>query len=110
MTRRSAPQKKADEIAFPVRVLLHGLGGGFLRDLGADRDPHAWIRINLGLGNAELYAWHTPYCQNGFQFLCRSPLAAGQFLAAFPEFRVADGTATEFYNSPHVTAGRRRGE
>lgn len=108
MSRRSTPRQTIDERAFPVRVLLHGAEDGFLIAFGRDRDPYDWIRLNPGLGNAVLYPWRSPDGRRGHQFLCRTPEVAVQFLAAFPELTLADGTASEFYNSPYVFAGRRR--
>lgn len=110
MTRRSTPQKKADEVAFPVRVLLHSLEGGFSQSLGSGRDPIIWLGEVIGFGNAALYGWTSPYCRDGLALYCRSVADAALFLEAFPEFELADGTVSPAYNSPYVIAGRRRDE
>lgn len=107
MSRRSSPQRTTDEQAFPVRVILHGLPGGFAAALGPGRDPHRWMQENIGLGEMELYGWHSVYCPEGFALYARSCADAVRFLAAFPELKVADGTVTEIYSSPHITRGRR---
>ncbi|MDO9526546.1 MAG: hypothetical protein Q7J57_13575 [Gemmobacter sp.] len=107
MSRHSVPQKKTDDIAFPVRVILHGLMGGTSSALGADRDPHAWMSQKIGPGEMALYSWHTPFCPGGVALYARSLADAAAFLAVFPEYRVADGTETAIYTSPFVTQGRR---
>lgn len=91
-----------------MRVLLHGLRGGFLAALGPGRDPAMWIRENIGLANAQLYEWSTPYCPDGFALYCRTLGDAALFLEAFPEFEIADGTTKPIYNSPHVFEGQRK--
>ena len=108
MSRRSSPQRITDEQAFPVRVILRGLPGGFAAALGPGRDPHRWMQEHIGPGEMALYGWHTVYCPDGFALFARSCGDAAKFLAAFPEFEIADGTVMEIYNSPHITNGRRR--
>ena len=53
MSRRSAPQKHADDRAWPIRVCVFVPGAGFS---GAGIDPHAWFIEELGLGG---FAWHS---------------------------------------------------
>lgn len=108
MTRRSSPQKQTDELAFPVRVILHGPKGGFYTALGPGRDPYRWMQQHIGPGEMEMHNWNTAFCPGGFALFARSFADAQRFLAAFPEFTIADGTVTEIYNSPHIVKGRRR--
>lgn len=107
MSRRSSPQRIIDEQAFPVRVILRGLAGGFAAALGPGRDPHRWMQENIGSGEMALYGWHSVYCPDGFALFARSCCDAAKFLAAFPEFEVADGTVMDTYGSPYVTRGCR---
>lgn len=100
-------RRKTDDLAFPVRVLLQGLPGGFAKDLGPGRDPHIWLSETYGLGNAEFYGWSTVHERDGYALYTRSLADAVRFLEAFPEFKLADGTESIVYNSPHVTNGRR---
>ncbi len=95
-------------MAFPVRVILQGVQGGFALGLGPGRDPHRWMQENIGPGEMAMYSWHTVYCPDGFALFARTFKDAERFLAAFPEFIVADGTVLEVYNSPHISRGRRR--
>jgi hypothetical protein len=109
MSPRSNPQKQRDESTFPVRVILRLPGeGGFYATLGAGRDPHRWLSSQIGLANAALHGWRSPYIGEGFALYCRSLADAAAFLAAFPEFLIADGTASPVYDSPYVIGGRRR--
>lgn len=105
--RRSSPQSKVDERAYPVRVLLRAPPGGWLVALGPTREPFDWIRQHLGLGNATIHTWRSPHTGEGHALYCRSVDDAARFLAAFPEFELADGTVAQTYTSPHVSQGRR---
>lgn len=101
-------QKKADDAAFPVRVILQGLAGGFAKRLGPGRDPHQWLDAELGAGNAAFYGWRTPYVTEGYALYTRSLADALRFLEAFPEFEIADGTVSDAYSSVFVWRGKRR--
>lgn len=107
MSRRSTNQRISDEQAFPVRVILEGVKGGFALGLGPGRDPHRWMHDTIGPGEMQFYSWRTVYCPEGLVLLARSFADAELFLAAFPEFKFADGTLAEIYSSPFITRGRR---
>lgn len=102
------PQRKTDDQAFPVRVILQGLPGGFAKQLGPGRDPHRWLDMELGAGNAAFYGWRTPFVADGHALYTRSLADAIRFLEAFPEFKIADGTTSEAYSSVFVWRGKRR--
>ena len=108
MSRRSTPQKDTDLRAFPVQVYLEGLELGFQLALPPGKDPDRWIREIVGLGNMELYGARSPYFGEGYVLLSRTLEDATKFLAAFPEFKISDGTMSPMYNSPHVSQGARR--
>lgn len=110
MSRRSTPQKAIDLQAFPVQVFLQGLQVGFRLGLPLGSDPYHWIRVNVGMGNMELYAGKSPYFSEGHVLLARTLEDAAKFLAAFPEFRIGDGTTSPIYSSPYVSQGQRRHE
>lgn len=108
MSRRSKPQKEVDLQAFPVKVFLNGLKGGFQLALPPGKDPHRWMKEHMGLGNMELYGAQSVYLGEGYVLLARTLEHVAKFLAAFPEFEIGDGTVSPMYNSPYVSQGQRR--
>ncbi|MDP0928479.1 hypothetical protein Q0601_14935 [Paracoccus onubensis] len=97
--RRSTPQKKIDDRAFPVRVIVA------LPEIGKHRpldEMYQWLDQNIGRGD---YAWHSAGGHTIFNdreaFYFRDPAPAVDFLAAFPELKLADGTIFPSYTSPH---------
>jgi hypothetical protein len=103
MVRRSTPQKKVDDRAFPIRVKFRvpELGFGGLYDRF-----HAWLRDEIGTG---FYAFH------GADAVGRDAMAlyfvdladAVRFVEAFPEIEIADGTASSSYYSPYKRAAKK---
>ena len=100
MVRRTPPQAKTDDWAFPVRVKVIVPAGGLGIELFR---AHDWLRKEIGRGN---YACHSAGHAAAFYF--RSTEAARRFLAEFSIFELADGTRSPGYTSPALTAGRRR--
>lgn len=103
MTRRTTPQAKTDDHAFPVRLrLLVPPGGlGWLSD-----DLHAWL--DRCLGRTE-YAWHGGGATGGrncFALYFRSTGDAEAFTMALPQLELADGTRLPGYYSPNLPFGR----
>lgn len=109
MSKRSTPPSKIDEWSFPIRVLVKlPEPVGFLRAFGSGCDPYVWLHRELGAGNAALYSWRAPHMGDGYAVYFRTLQDAAAFLAAYPEFIIADGTAASGYNSPYVSGGVRR--
>ncbi|MEP3334262.1 hypothetical protein [Sedimentitalea sp.] len=108
VSRRSIPQRKTDDAAFPVRVYLRVPGDGF----GRDRDAsHKWLADNLGHSE---YAVHAGGRHPGSQGLedrlavyTRDPDAATALLKALPVLELSDGTDAITYTSPALPFGRR---
>ena len=102
MDRRSTPQKRIDDRAFPVRVHVLVPGRGLENLL---LGMHRWLDAELGRGS---YAAHgagaglTPATAWYF----RSVEDAQAFVAAFPVLELADGTELPTYQSPHLPFGR----
>lgn len=96
MTRRSTPQKKIDDLAFPIRVKIVVPGSGFgIRLI----DAHAWLRDNLPkLGFAQHAA--TGFHPHATAFYFRRIEDATRFLEAFPDFDLADTVAGATYTAP----------
>jgi len=96
MVRRSTPQKKTDDEAFPVRVKVRvpERGMGKLTDA-----YYAWLNDCLG---ACYYANHSTTTIGGdaTAFYFRDIENARDFLAAFPQLELADGTLCPSYSSP----------
>lgn len=88
MPRRTAPQSKTDDLAFPVRVKIAvpPLGLGRMLD-----HVFAWLKAELG---AREYACHSQPgigCDTMAVYF-RSAEAAQRFVEAFPDLELADGT------------------
>lgn len=91
MARRSTPQRKVDDAAFPIRIRLIVPDRGFGRRID---DIHSWLR-ELPPGQ---YAWHSAestasYWANYRQAAAvyfRSIDTARDFIAAFPDLDLDD--------------------
>lgn len=103
MVRRSTPQRKIDDAAFPVRLKVavprFGFGGMLDR-------IQAWLYAEIGAADC---AWHPAPSYGvrdavGFHF--RSLTEAQRFVEAFPELEIPDGTQSPSYTSPAVEAQR----
>lgn len=91
-----------------MKVSLQNLSGGFQLALPPGKDPRRWIIEHVGLGNMEIYGARSFYFDEGYVLVARTVEDAVKFLDAFPEFKLADGTASPRYSSPYVTQGERR--
>ena len=102
MNRRSPPQAKTDDAAFPVRVLVLVPENGYGTALDA---MVTWLRSNIGVGE---FAHHPGAsalaAASSFYFRCIAD--AVFFVAAHPEIVLADGTMSASYRSPHFVFGR----
>lgn len=105
MSRRSTPQAKTDEQAFPVRVRVLTPQSGFFK-LGSDNDVWNWLRRSLGLGNFATASRRTSFGDAmEVHFRCLEDATA--FLERFPELALADGTMSEINTSPYADSGPR---
>lgn len=100
MSRRSTPQSKVDDRAFPIRVKVAVPGTGLGPRLNA---YHQWLGAELGPGE---YAQHatTATGTDATAFYFREIETARAFLAAFPDIVLADGTLQVGYTSPVQSA------
>lgn len=96
MSRRSTPQSKTDDAAFPVRVKFEIPARGFGLRLN---DVHRWLLANFGSGE---YAVHPATSLGGSALAIhfREVLSAQRFLTNFPKLKLADGLASSTYSSP----------
>ncbi|MDO5658273.1 MAG: SOS response-associated peptidase family protein [Paracoccus sp. (in: a-proteobacteria)] len=99
MTRRSTPQSKMDERAFPCRILIAARGTGICEDV------HGWLRDRLGYSNFAVHSGRS-IGRDAIAFYFRHPGAATEFLRAFPALELADGTMRAGYTSPYLPVGR----
>jgi len=108
MTRRSSPQRRIDDEAFPVRVKLLVPEGGFGQQL---TDLHAWLDREAGRGEYAFHAASTLGIPNGaVAIYFRTPETAHRFVGSFPDLLLADGTDSVVYTSPHLPSGRPQDE
>ena len=102
MDRRSPPQKRIDDHAFPVRVKVLVPERGFENLL---LDMYRWLDAEVGRGNyartASAPAWRM---RTAWYF--RTVEEAQAFVAAFPMLVLADGTELPTYRSPYLPFGR----
>lgn len=108
MSRRSTPQCKIDEAAFPVRILVEVPETGFGRKL---TEMSAWLSTHIGRGN---YANHSgarrfvrASVADTATFYFRDARLAADFVETF-NLQLADGTTCPTYSSPMMPlrAGR----
>ena len=97
MVRRSTPQNKIDDRAFPIRVLIRVPRFGF----GQQYDEiHAWLKNEVGSGAFAHHSFFRPGI-NASAFYFRHLSDAQRFQAAFPSLELADGVAAPSYTSPY---------
>ncbi len=103
MVQRSVPQKKLDERAFPIRILFYE------KDIAGS--PYGgiqqWLFANMQRAD---YAEHGGPDRHDKKvaFYFRTVEDARRLREAVADIPLADGTTSDSYNSPYVTAGRRR--
>lgn len=104
MARRSTPQRKIDDAAFPVRVkvLVPTLGFGVRLN-----EMLAWLQQEFG---ARRFAHHAGRSSAGdaMALYFVDLEAAERFLQAFPDLELADGTTLPFYTRSGMVPGRTR--
>lgn len=96
MVRRSSPQKRIDELAFPVQVKFAIPERG----LGVRLDAiHAWLRTEIGPGYYAVYN-SRGLAVDALGVYLRDVENARALIAAFPDLILADGTESRAYTSP----------
>ncbi len=103
MVRRSTPQRKVDEHAFPVRILFYEKDIAVVNYMRI----HDWLMANMRRGD---YAEHGGPEQGSktVAYYFRTTEDAHRFRSAFADIELADGTAKDTYSSPYVIAGKRK--
>jgi hypothetical protein len=103
MVRRSTPQGKVDDRAFPVRILFYE------RDIAVVNYMriHDWLMAHMRRGD---YAEHggPDRIDKTVGYYFRTTEDAHRFRSAFADIELADRTARDTYNSPYVVAGKRK--
>lgn len=102
MTRRSTPQRAADEKVFSVRVTVRTPNTDFARELGL---LLAWLHDGIGSGGYGCHA-DRPLGPDALAFYFREVGDAARFLDAFPHLELADGTQPPAYSSPLASGSR----
>ena len=104
MERRSPPQKRIDDHAFPVRVKVLVPGRGFENLLPA---MHRWLDAEIGRGS---YAVHGAAATgaDAAAWYFRRVEDAQAFVAAFPMLELADGTELPTINRRTCRSGAAR--
>jgi hypothetical protein len=102
MERRSPPQKRTDDHAFPVRVKVLVPERGFENLL---LDMHHWLDAAVGRGS---YAVHGAGAglTRATAWYFRTVEEAQAFVTTFPMLVLADGTELPTYQSPNLPFGR----
>ncbi|MBO9519773.1 MAG: hypothetical protein J7493_17075 [Porphyrobacter sp.] len=100
MARRSTPQFKIDDLAYPIRVKFAVPTGG----LRNSSEIHAWLKAEL---DHLAWAWGPAQalCTQATAYYFRTLADAQRFVAAFPELELADGISLGVYTSPAKRAG-----
>lgn len=95
MARHTSPDKPTDDTAFPVRVKIAVPKRGFGQSITA---PFSWLNAEVGPGD---YAYHSTTTLGGeaVAYYFRDVETAHAFVRAFPDLKLADGTASIAYTS-----------
>ena len=96
MSRRSTPRKRTDDEAFPVRIKIAVPEGGLGYALNAAEN---WLAREIGVGG---FAVHSVPAlgTDATAFYFRDVETAKDFVDAFPDLRLADGTLFQHYDTP----------
>ena len=94
--RRSTPQQRTDDLAFPVRVKVAIPPCGLGRVL---TDIYAWLQAHHPPGDFACHAAAGFAC-DAAAFYFRTVEDAQAFRQAFPEVTLADGTTAPSYSRP----------
>jgi putative SOS response-associated peptidase YedK len=100
MSRRSIPQSKTDDLAFPIRVKLGVPDSGFGR---LSDDINCWLAAVVGHGNYALHSVQALFTSASALYF-RDIEAARAFLAAFPALELADSLQSRGYSAPGLVA------
>lgn len=103
VTRRTIPEAKTDDAAFPVRVRFHVGPHGLGRTAAA---LHAWLDDQIGRGNYAVHGGGRAVGGDCVSLYFRTPADAVAWPAAFPQLELADGTRLPGYHSPYLPFGR----
>lgn len=104
MTRRTTPQSKTDDQAFPIRVKLAIPHHDRALWWALDDRLTAWIR-ELGPLRCVQHAGGWSAKGDAMALYFRTLEDAQACVAAFPEFELADSVASPTYYSPAVGRG-----
>lgn len=97
MARRSPPQRKLDERAFPIRVKFSVPPLG---TIGVAPDMYKWLESEVGRGRYAVHPTET-VLWNAFAIHFVAVEDARAFVAAHPQLQLADGTDCVTYTSPY---------
>lgn len=99
MVRRSTPQAKIDDHAFPIRAFFRIPEHGFGKAMAP---MHQWLDQHVGRSD---YAWHSGGSQTSVDSVAlyfRAPGPLQDFCARFPDLQLADGVGHPSYTSPNL--------
>ena len=101
MSRRSVPQSKLDDAAFPVRLLIVAPESG----VGSDIDAiYRWLNQEVGRDGYAIHSAGRAPGQNGLIYriaiYLKHPKFGADLLSAFPNLGLADGTLSPTYTAP----------
>lgn len=102
MSRRSTPQKKLDEAAFPVRIKVRVPEQGFGRK---SDEIYAWLRAKVRLGDYAVHSDGRSFAGDVTAYYFREPEIAVRFVRELG-LELADGTELPTYRSPSFPLGR----
>lgn len=101
MSRRSDPQSKIDDGAFPVRLLIVTPEGGFGSDIDA---IYHWLDQEVGRAQYAIHSAGRAPGQNGLIYriaiYLKHPKFGAALLSAFPNLDLADRTLSSTYTAP----------
>ena len=102
MSRRTTPQKKIDDLAFPVRVKLAIPDNG----LGCRLEAiNSWLKSHMSSGDFACHSHEGLTCGT-LAIYFRSVRDAASFSETFTDLTLADGTLSPAYSTPSRRAGR----
>lgn len=107
MVRRSTPQHKIDDAAFPIRVKVYAPDRGYGGFGNLLNDMVFWLQDNLPKGDFAQYHGRSRGVRESTGFYFRTLEDARRFLDAFPALELADDTTSPSYTSPVLPFGRR---
>ncbi|PNU02534.1 hypothetical protein A8V01_09145 [Novosphingobium guangzhouense] len=105
MVRRSTPQQRIDDAAFPIRVKVFAPNKGYGGFGNLLNDMIYWLQDNLPRGDFGQYHGRSPGIRESTGFYFRTLEDAQRFLAAFPSLELADGVSSSSYTSPALPSG-----